>query len=301
MFLVIPHSNSLSFSKFPLISYFIVLVCIVIFYFQYQSESNFKTNASSFCQALQAENNLDGMDKMVADQYLCELMLKRIEERPDLDTKAILHEYFWFKDHTSQEIDSMTVYIEQHYRHYSSNYPGHINKELMYFPESVNPLKMLVSSLSHADIFHLAGNIIFFMAFAPAIEVLLASGWLYAMSCLLIIFLTSIAYTVSVIIFGDAMPTLGLSGLVMGMMGMFAALMPYQKIKVFIWFLLFIRNISVPAWVLAACYIGLDSLNLILGTGDPSINLVSHVSGGITGYLLGYALLKTGLVRTISP
>jgi len=283
----------------PVISYLIVLVCIVVYYFQYQSDLSFEANSSSFCHQLQKNKMPDAMDKMVADQYLCQQILKRIEERPDLTVEEIINEYFWFQDLTALQINKLTAFIKQHYARYNDRYPAHIDKDLMYFPETLNPVKMLTSSLAHADIWHIAGNIIFFLAFAPAIEILLASAWLYIASCLIIIVSTSIAYTVSVFVMADSLPALGLSGLVMGMMGLFAALMPREKIKVFIWLLFFVRNISVPAWILALWYIGLDSLDLLLGTGDPSINLVAHVSGGVTGYLLGHIWLKTDRLKTI--
>ncbi|MDH5517259.1 MAG: rhomboid family intramembrane serine protease [Gammaproteobacteria bacterium] len=300
MFLVFPYSNKVSFSKIPVISYFIVFVCLLVFYFQYQSNRDFKADASSFCQLLQQQKTADELDKMQSDNYLCQLMIRRIDERPDLTIRQILDEYFWFQDYTNPQITIMSGFIEQHYAKFSHLYSGQIDKELMYFPDAPELLKMLTSAVAHADILHISGNLIFFMAFAPAVEIVLASSWLYITCSLLIIVFTSLAYSASVLITGDALPALGLSGLVMGMMGLFAALMPQQKINVFVWLLLLVRSISVPAWILMLWYIGIDSLSLLSDSADGSINLVAHISGGIGGYALGYALLKSGLVKTAS-
>lgn len=43
-------------------------------------------------------------------------------------------------------------------------------ESLMYYPDSWNPVKMLVSSVSHAGWGHIIGNLIFFLAFSPAVE-----------------------------------------------------------------------------------------------------------------------------------
>lgn len=50
-----------------------------------------------------------------------------------------------------------------------------LNEEFWYQPTSWNPIAMITSSLAHADWFHLLGNLVFFLAFAPALETLIGS------------------------------------------------------------------------------------------------------------------------------
>lgn len=294
MLLFIPRGIQLNRpTRLPLISYAIVAVCIVIFFFQYQNQKALQADIFTFCESIKTGHNDSAvMNKMATDSYLCQLMIKRIEQRPHLSTQEIIHQYFWFEDHSPQQIDEMASYIKQHYENYSKKYTAYLNKELVYYPESPDPIRMLTSIVAHGDIWHLIGNLIFFLAFAPALEMVLARAWQFVVVGLVVIFTTSMAYTASVLLGQDALPALGLSGVVMGMIGLFAAVMPYEKIKVFIWVLIYFKNIYIPAWILAVWYIGWDSLDLILGTGDPSINLISHVVGGVTGYALGYFWLK---------
>lgn len=292
MFIVIPRGVQFNQkTRLPLISYAVVVVCIVIFYFQYQNNIALKEDSISFCKSIYSSESAS-MDKMVADSYLCQLMIKRLEQRPHLSTQEIIHQYFWFNDHSSQQIDEMSGYIERHYENYAKKYTRYLNRKLVYYPETLDPVRMLTSIFAHGDIWHIIGNLIFFLAFAPALEIVLARSWQFVVVCLVVIFTTSMAYSASVLIGQDAMPALGLSGVVMGMIGLFAAVMPFKKIRVFVWVLIYFKNISIPAWVLAAWYIGWDGVDLILGTGDPAINLVAHVIGGITGYALGYFWLK---------
>ena len=108
-----------------------------------------------------------------------------------------------------------------------------ITESLLYFPDSWNPLTMLSSAMIHADIFHLLGNMIFFLAFAPALELLVGSKIRYLWIMVFICFVVGVSYSVSIVIGGsEAIPTLGFSGVVMGMMGLAAYLMPQARIRV---------------------------------------------------------------------
>ncbi len=168
-----------------------------------------------------------------------------------------------------------------------------ITESLMYYPDSWNPLKMISSALIHGDLMHLAGNIIFFLAFAPALELLVGNKLRYIWIMLFISFVVGISYSISILIGdSDAIPTLGFSGVVTGMMGLAAYLMPRARIRVFWWYIVFWKTFYVPAWVLAVIYIGLDTWTLLSADYYGGINVVAHVAGGVAGYLYGYLWLK---------
>jgi len=172
-----------------------------------------------------------------------------------------------------------------------NTYP--ITQGLVYFPDSWNPLKMISSALAHADEWHLVGNMIFFLAFAPALELLVGSKIRYLWIMLFISFVVGVSYSVSILIGGSApIPTLGFSGVVMGMIGLAAYLMPHARIRVFCWFIIFWKTFYVPAWVLAIIYIGLDTWTMLVAEYYGGINVVAHVAGGFAGYLYGFFWLK---------
>jgi len=171
------------------------------------------------------------------------------------------------------------------------SYP--ITEVLMYYPNSWNPLKMISSALAHADLMHLVGNMIFFLAFAPALETLIANKIRYIWIMLVISFVVSISYSISIYMAGsEDIPTLGFSGVVMGMIGLSAYLMPLARIRVFWWYVVFWKVFYVPAWVLAVAYIGLDSWEMLTSDNFAGVNVVAHVAGGLSGYLYGYIWLK---------
>ena len=168
-----------------------------------------------------------------------------------------------------------------------------VTESLMYYPHSWNPVTMLTSSLAHGGWMHLFGNLIFFMAFAPALEVIIGNKLRYLWVLLFVSFVVGIGYSISIIIGNiQPLPTLGLSGVVMGMIGLSAYLMPHAKIKVFCWLIIFWKTFFVPAWILAAIYIGLDVWTMITADSYHGINVVAHVAGGIAGYVFGFLWLK---------
>ena len=168
-----------------------------------------------------------------------------------------------------------------------------ITESLMYYPDSWNPVKMISSSLAHGGWMHLIGNMIFYLAFAPALEILLANKIRYLWIMLFISFVVGISYSVSILIgSSEPLPSLGFSGVVMGMIGLSAYLMPQARIRVFWWYIVFWKTFYVPAWVLAVGFIGLDIWVMLSADDYAGVNVVAHVAGGVAGYLYGYLWLK---------
>ncbi len=177
---------------------------------------------------------------------------------------------------------------------FSLQVSSNITGSLVYFPDTWNPLKMVTASLAHANLPHLFGNMIFYMAFAPALEVLIGSKVRYISIMLLISFSVGICFSISALIgVTKGGPGLGFSGVVTGMIGLSAYLMPKARIKVFFWYIFAWKTLYIRAWILAVFYIGGDLW--ILFTADNYWNMggvVAHVAGGFTGYFYGYFCLK---------
>ena len=163
------------------------------------------------------------------------------------------------------------------------------SESLMYFPESWNPLKMVSSSVAHGSWMHIIGNLLFFYAFSPMLEEAVNNKKHYFFILLALAVITSISYS---IISHENIPTLGLSGVVFGVIGLAAYMMPKAKVVTFVWFFSYMKNHYINAWVLALWYIGGNILDLFSFGNSTEINFISHVSGGISGYLIGYFFLN---------
>jgi membrane associated rhomboid family serine protease len=176
---------------------------------------------------------------------------------------------------------------------YTLQLSAQITESLMYYPDSWNPLTMVSAVFAHAGFWHLLGNLVFFMAFAPALEILIDSPLRFVGIILFVALVTGISYSLSTVI-GNAevIPTLGFSGVVMGMIGLAAYLMPQARVRVFWWYILFWKTFFVPAWALAVIYIGLDAWAMVSGDDYGGVNLVAHVAGGLAGYGYGWLWLS---------
>jgi len=95
------------------------------------------------------------------------------------------------------------------------------------------------------------------------------------------------------------LPTLGLSGVVMGVMALWAFLMPRARVHCFAWLVVLYRRFTVPAWLFVLWYAGWDSWTLFAHGSGGGINLVAHVSGAAIGMGIG-AVLFSGLRRRLA-
>jgi len=160
---------------------------------------------------------------------------------------------------------------------------------LAFYPGQPDPLKMLTSVFTHGSLWHLAVNLFFFYSFSRTIETqLTAVGYLLAFVVFVLITNLSFAATATV----DT-PTIGLSGVVWGYMGMF--LFRYPKDDITCWF---IRTIEVPAFLFILAFLAFDIAAFRHGD-NLHVNYAAHFSGFIVGALYKLAFWK--IFTTESP
>jgi membrane associated rhomboid family serine protease len=197
---------------------------------------------------------------------------------------------------TAEELDQLLAEVERHYRDLAPVLPRFLQEEMAHEPPSLNPVPMLLSSFSHVDWWHVTGNLVFFVAFAVAVEAVLGS-LLFIGAIVLLSVICGVAYSLFCVLTGSYAPTVGLSGVVMGIIGMAAFLMPRAPIHTVIGFGFLGWRFAVPAWLLAAWFIGWDIYSLFQGAmAATSTNFLSHVAGGVGGYLM--ARFALGEVRS---
>lgn len=170
--------------------------------------------------------------------------------------------------------------------------PG-VTEQLMYYPDSWNPITMITSSLAHGDLGHIFWNMVFYIAFAPALEIILKNKLRYVWIMLIIAFVVGICDSIAILITGaEPIPSLGFSGVVTGMIGLSAFLIPHARIRTYYLYGYFWKKFYVPSWILAIFYIGGDLIFMFTLNDYGGIDLLAHVSGGFAGYLYGYYWLK---------
>lgn len=295
--LIIPYSAELSLARPPVVTYIVIALCLVIFYMQANNRSDIFQALQPFCNQLYDESlGQDDIDFLSTQKSACFGFIYNMHSQPD---KSIVEH--WIKKendeshvYSDEELDEVIQIAKQNYNDFRLEAPPSLDAKLMYNPTSWNPIRTISSALSHASWWHVIGNLIFFFAFAAAIETLLVSKLHYIGFMLMVALTTDITYSLSIALSSSPpIPSLGLSGVVFGVIGLSAFLMPRVRIRTFIWVIVFfVRAFPMPAWILAFWFIGWDAYNLMAYSDHGGVNLIAHVSGGVAGYLYGFFFLK---------
>jgi membrane associated rhomboid family serine protease len=295
--LFIPFQADLQLYRFPIITLFICLLCILIYYGQAKNEVAAYQAGEAFCQDKGEVLWRMVMKKTVGDtsQAACQKMMWKIHlsDTPQQVIQEFADEAKSMAglNHTA-DIEFKRQMIEEKYASFNRNVPKFNTQQLWYDPASWDIGDMITSSFAHGSWSHVLGNLFFFFAFAATIELILGP-FRYAVVVLGLALGTNIFYSIAMLGVPDPLPTVGLSGVVMGIMCLFTFFLPWERIKCFLWLLIFIRILSVPAWLLVIWYIGWDIYDLfVLSEARSGVNLVAHVSGAALGYLIGIVFFR---------
>lgn len=292
----IPYSTALRLNQRPYITYFIAFLCVFIFYLQVDNYDDIYQSASDYCSSIQAEENPQYNILIDDIEYCSEILIFVHEQGVDRVSEYIQEELEvgGLEGLVTSDFHRVMSQLENDYVAFDKDAVDSLDGALMHFPKKWWDLwSMITSSFAHADFFHIFFNLIFFMAFAPALEVLVNNKYRFSLIVVGLCVVTGLSYSLAVLIsVSSNVPTLGLSGVVMGMIGLSAFMMPRARIRCFLWFIALIRTYYIPAWILAAWYIGWDTWALFTSGNSGGVNLISHVSGGFAGYLIGYIWFK---------
>lgn len=290
-----PYRACISLFQIPIVTILICLLCIGVFIAQSQNNYAIHDAAISYCDRDLDKEFRRTLVKLADsdDTNVCVTLMLAIHSSNN--TKAAIAELV--KAHykpgagNHQNSSYHEEVISKNYLSYRISAPSNLTNKLMYQPESWNPVRMLSAVVAHGDWDHIIGNLIFFYAFASTLEILLGPI-LYAAILVILAFGTQIAYSLTSLGQSDALPTLGLSGVVTGALALFCYFLPYARIRCFLWLIVFFKRFSLPAWFLALWYIGFDAYQQVTGHGDSGINLIAHLSGAALGLLIGLIFFR---------
>jgi len=142
-------------------------------------------------------------------------------------------------------------------------------------------LTVPASFLLHGGIFHLVGNLYFFMVFGDNVEETLGP-WRFVL-------LLAGAHVAGMLLHAAAdprgdMPCVGASAGIAGVIACYAVVFPYARIGLFIWF----RWLAIPAFVALVLYVGMQSLGTWRQVGGFShVSYLAHLGGLATGAVVG--------------
>lgn len=286
--LIIPLKANLTLTRTPVITYTVMALCVLLYLAQWDREEAIWSAAEDFCVEQAQWHEEDSLHRLLLSEEIgCAGWLRALHDQPsrgwlmDLFVEDLLERY------PDSEPAAFASALEDIYNGFAARAPRSLDALLMYDPRAPNPITIITSTLSHGDFGHLVGNLIFFFAFAGSIEIALGGARRYFAVLLALAVITSLAYSLTMLGSPYRTPSLGLSGIVTGMIGLFAWLMPWARIRSFVWVFFYVNIILIPAWMLAVWFIGWDIWNVLRLGSDTGINYTAHISGGLGGYLIG--------------
>ena len=154
---------------------------------------------------------------------------------------------------------------------------------------------LVTSMFLHGGWMHLAGNILFLWVFGDNVEDEMGHA------PFLLFYLTAgvIAGLFHVISApGSAIPTVGASGAIAGVMGAYLLLFPRARVDILIILIVFIRVIPIPAWIMLALWFAFQFLAGI--SADPDASGVAYWAHS-GGFVIGLALTMPLWLRRGGP
>ncbi len=284
--------------RFPILTLIICLVCIGVFIKQQSDWKDFGMAIERFCNAGRSHIEQIVFERIAAAQDMdtCAEIMYTIANDPAREESEVITEMASkIRPLTGFDAEDSREYVrqmlEEETRRFNVLVPPDPDEGLAYYTGSWNPITMLTSSFAHGDWGHIIFNLVFFFAFAATVEVLIGPAW-YVAFVLVDSWFIGLTGSMAAAATDQHYYTLGLSGVVMGMMGLFAYLLPRGKIKCYYFFIIIFGSVAVPAWVLTAWYLGGDIFTLLTRDDYGSVNVLAHVMGGIGGYLFGLLFLR---------
>ena len=289
--LFFPYRFDLDLARVPVITILISILCLAIYLLQFLNETEFVDRTLTHCgkgrttiERMAMNKSLGGSDVVDCFEFVTQMTIAE-------DPESLLDDYVEGSEKfAGLSVEDSKEYVRdvltREYASYKSAVPPLKTKQLWYHPNSWDPVTMLTANFAHGGWDHVIGNLVFFFAFAAAVELIVGS-LSFAIVVLLMSFGTSISYSLVMQSVNDPLPTVGLSGVVMGMMALLTYFWPSGKIRCFWWVLIRFGTVAVPAWLLALWYIGFDVYHLLSEEELGAVNLVAHVSGALIGLILG--------------
>jgi len=282
--------------KIPLITILVCLICVGVYFQQYKNEKALNYSIDGFCGAEQSEifrlALISAYGSSSPKKCVALILGMHTAKNQDKFIGTVVKKSKILAGFNRADSNQyLTKVLHDNYSEFEIFAPKYLSNRLSYKPKSWNPINMITAAFAHGSWDHVIGNLIFLFAFAATVEAII--GYLFFPIVITTIALLShVFYSITVLGVSEPPPTLGLSGVVSGIMAMFVFFLPQAKIRCFFWFLVIVKRFSVSAWLFVAFFMGWDIYYLFTDEGSSNINFAAHVGGAITGYLLGLILFR---------
>ncbi len=301
-----PYRLDIHLYRLPFLTILVCLICAATFASQLKSANEFERNQTLFCHA-RSNPNLRAIFSGVSDADVepdCASVLEAVRRAPDHAQELSklageIPRLTFFPDPQADTAYKRRL-LDEAYTAFEPFVPVQLTERLAYGTHRFDFVAMLGSTFAHGDLGHILGNLFFFLIFASCVESAL-NPWQFIAAFVVLAVVTSLAYSYSM---GDAeiVPSIGLSGVAMGMMTFVTTLLPRARMWCVLWVIVFFRRFRVPLLLIAAWQVGWNIYDLHHVEVGDNINYVAHVSGALCGIAMGvlYRILAPQRVESMA-
>ncbi|MFZ3581866.1 rhomboid family intramembrane serine protease [Loktanella sp. DJP18] len=148
---------------------------------------------------------------------------------------------------------------------------------------------LLTSMFLHAGFLHLAGNMLFLFIFGDNLEDrmghLTFAGFYVA--CGVAAGLAQVMIDPT-----SAVPTVGASGAIAGVMGGYLLLFPRARVDIILILIVFFKVFPVPAWIMLGLWFAMQAFGGLGPQGDGGVAYWAHIGGFVAGLILAVPLWR---------
>jgi membrane associated rhomboid family serine protease len=155
-------------------------------------------------------------------------------------------------------------------------------------------ITIVTAMFMHAGWLHILGNMVFLLAFGPAIEDAMGRFRYLAFYLVggVVAMLAQVAGSP-----GSTVPCLGASGAIAAVMGAFIVIYPRDRIRTFVWILIFIRVTYIPAVVLIGVWFLFQLLSVVGSVATVQTGGVAYLAH-VGGFVFGVATARVWARKT---
>ena len=284
--IVIPFDKKIDWKTPPTVTLLLIIINIVIYFsFQLHDDEKFSNVQSYYHQSGLADLELPLFKEALIKQglpYDTAPSLFQLEtNKPFLH--ALKHEEIITPSHPNYET-------------WRTN-RLHLNKMMQqivswkYALKTGEPTMLAIINhiFLHADFSHLLGNILFLLAVGFIVEQSMTK-YLYSISYL---FCGIFSGLFTIPFGGDSLiPSLGASGAISGLMGMYAILFGFRKVSFFYFIYIYFDYIKLPAIYLLVMWLAYELFQQVIYSDITNINYLAHIGGLISGAMIAFAIKK---------
>lgn len=302
--LIVPFDRKIDWSNAPLITVVLVLINVFVFFVIQASEQGAQQAALSYY----FESDLYPIESEKYQAYREQQDVAQAKPAPALEAQeqpkeALLFEMLYDKTFMAQ-LRAGHIITEDDPNYWQwhdarARFEAKLASVVWYShglkPGAVEYSDLFTHMFLHASVMHLVGNM--FILFAVGFMVEAALGrWLY-LTVYLLAGLGSAGLDIALNA-ASITPTIGASGAIAGLMGLYAVLFGFRRVRFFFFIYVYFDYIKAPAIVLLVFWLGNEIVQQLYFSQSSNVNYLAHIGGLISGAGLAFALKRgTALVN----